>query len=70
MQWHIVASFATFIFAVCLAVTAIVPSFLPGIYTLIIDDRITLAVPYLLLLALGGSLFSLWYFLCIGNRKK
>lgn len=67
-RWHVVASIATLIFALCLAAVSYFPSFIPGIHRLIIDDRITFVIPYLLFLALGSSLFSIWYF--VGARRK
>jgi len=69
-KWHVIASIATFIFALCLAAAGFFPAFLPGIHRLIVDDRITIAVPYLLYLALGSSLFSIWYFLVARRKNK
>jgi hypothetical protein len=69
-RWHVIASVATFIFALCLAAVVFFPAFLPGIHRLIIDDRITIAIPYLLFLALGSSLFSIWYFLVARRKDK
>ena len=69
-RWHIAASIATLIFGLCLAAVSIVPSLIPDLYRLIIDDRITIAVPYLLFIALGSSLFSIWYFLILRNKDK
>ncbi len=67
-RWHVVTSIATLIFALCLAAIGCFPSLVPGIHRLIVDDRITVAVPYLLFIALGSSLFSIWYF--VACRKK
>jgi uncharacterized membrane protein len=60
---HIVVSIATFVCCGSIFVIALVPSFFPGIYTLLIDDRISIFIPYLLFIALGESVFSIWYFL-------
>jgi len=64
---HVVSSIATFACSVCIIVICLVPSFFPGVFRLLIDERITIVVPYLLFIALGGSIFSIWYFL---GRKK
>ncbi len=60
---HIVSSIATLVCGVIIVVICLVPSFFPGIYRLLIDERISVVVPYLLFIALGGSAFSIWYFL-------
>jgi len=64
---HVVSSIATLVCCVSIVVICLVPSFFPGIFRLLIDDRITVIVPYLLFIALAGSIFSIWYFLV---RKK
>lgn len=67
-RWHIITSIATLVLALCLVAICFVPSLIPTIYRLLVDERITIAVPYLLFLALGSSLFSIWYFL-VARRK-
>ena len=69
-KWHIAASVATFILALCLAAVSIFPSLVPEMFNLIIDDRITFIIPYLLFIALGSSLFSIWYFLSGRNKNR
>lgn len=64
---HIVSSIVTLVCCVSIIIICLVPSFFPGIFRLLVDDRITIIVPYLLFIALGGSVFSIWYFLF---RKK
>ena len=64
---HVVSSIATLACCVSIIVVCLVPSFFPGVFRLLVDARITMVVPYLLFIALGGSIFSIWYFLC---RKK
>jgi len=64
---HVIGSIATLAFCVSIIVICLVPSFFPGVFRLLVDARITIVVPYLLFLAIGGSIFSIWYFLC---RKK
>jgi len=65
---HVVSSIATLVCCVCIIVISLVPSSSPGVFRLLIDERITIVVPYLLFISLGGSIFSLWYFL--GRKKK
>jgi len=65
---HIAGSIATLACAVTVAVIALVPSFFPGIYRLLVDERISIIIPYLLFIALGGSIFSIWYFLFRKNE--
>jgi hypothetical protein len=60
---HIVSSIATLFCGLSIILICLVPSFFPGIYRLLVDDRITFIVPYLLFIAIGGSVFSIWYFL-------
>lgn len=60
---HIISSVVTLICCVSIIVICLVPSFFPGVFRILVDDRITIVVPYLLFIALGGSIFSIWYFL-------
>ena len=60
---HIVGSLATLVSAVAIILIGLIPSLFPGIYRLLVDDRVGIVIPYLLLIALGGSLFSIWFFL-------
>jgi hypothetical protein len=59
---HIIGSVATLVCGVSIILICLVPSFIPGIYRLLVDERIFIVVPYLLFIALGGSIFSIWYF--------
>ena len=65
---HVVSSIVTLVCCVSIIAICLVPSFFPGIFSLLVDDRITIIVPYLLFISLGGSIFSIWYFLF--SRKK
>jgi len=65
---HVVSSIATLACCVSIIVICLVPSFFPGVFRILIDERITIVVPYLVFIALGGSIFSIWYFL--GRKKK
>lgn len=60
---HIVGSVATLFCGISIILICLVPSFFPGIYKLLVDERIIIFLPYLLFIALGGSVFSIWYFL-------
>jgi hypothetical protein len=60
---HVISSIATLVCCVIIIVICLDPSFFPGIFRLLVDERITVVVPYLLFIALGGSIFSIWYFL-------
>jgi low affinity Fe/Cu permease len=64
---HVISSIVTFVSCVCIIIICLVPSFFPGIFRLLVDGRITIVVPYLLFIALAGSIYSIWYFLV---RKK
>jgi hypothetical protein len=67
IRTHIIGSIATIACAVSIFFISLVPSFFPGMYRLLVDDRIGIVIPYLLFIALGESVFSIWYFLF---RKK
>jgi len=60
---HIAVSVGTLVCGLSIAVIALVPSCLPGIHRLLIDDRVGIVIPYLLFVALGEAVFSIWYFL-------
>jgi cytochrome c biogenesis factor len=66
---HLVSSIATLVCGVIIIIICLVPTFFPDIYRLLVDDRISIAVPYLLFIALGGSIFSIWYFLFRKGEK-
>lgn len=60
---HVASSVATFVCGLIVVLICLVPSFFPGIYRLLVDERIVGIVPYLLFMALGSSVFSIWYFI-------
>ena len=62
-RFHIVGSIATLVCCVSLFVITLFPSSFPGIHRLLVDDRIAIIMPYLLFIALGEAVFSIWYFL-------
>jgi hypothetical protein len=66
---HIAGSVATLASCLIIIVICLIPSCSPGIYKLLVDERITIVVPYLLFLSLAGSLFSIWFFL-FRNKKN
>jgi len=63
IKTHIIGSITTLACCVSIIFICLVPSFFPGIYKLLVDERISIVVPYLLFVALGESIFSIWYFL-------
>jgi hypothetical protein len=67
VKMHIAGSIATFVCCATVIMICLAPSLFPGTYRLLVDDRISIVIPYLLFIALGESLFSIWYFLL---RKK
>ncbi len=60
---HVAGSIATLASAVTIILIGLIPSLFPEIHKLLVDDRVGIVIPYLLLIALGGSLFSIWFFL-------
>lgn len=62
-KYHIAASIATLVCCGGIIAICLDPSFFPEGYRLLVDDRIALVIPYLLFLALGEAIFSIWYFL-------
>jgi hypothetical protein len=60
---HVASSVATLVCCLSIILICFVPSFFPGIYRLLVDERISIVVPYLMFIALGGSIFSIWYFI-------
>lgn len=63
IKFHIAGSVATIVCGVSIVFICLVPSFFPDIYRLLVDDRIGIVIPYLLFIALGESVFSIWFFL-------
>lgn len=63
IKTHVVGSIATLVCGVSIVIICLFPSLFPGIYRILIDDRIGIVIPYLLFIALGESVFSIWYFL-------
>jgi hypothetical protein len=68
LKIHLIGSVATLLVATVVTLICLFPAFLPEIYKLIIDARISYFIPYLLFIALGESIFSLWYFNGIKKR--
>lgn len=59
---HIIGSLTTLACCVSIFFIGMVPSFFPGIYRILVDDRVGIVLPYLLFIAVGESVFSIWYF--------
>lgn len=64
---HIAGSIAILACGVSIILICLAPTIFPDMYRLLLDDRIGIIIPYLLFIALGESIFSIWYFLI---RKK
>lgn len=63
IKYHITGSIATLACCLSIVYICLAPARFPGIYKLLVDDRIGIVIPYLLFIALGESIFSIWYFL-------
>lgn len=63
IKYHIAGSVATLVFGLSVMGICLVPTYFPGVYGLLVDDRIAGVVPYLLFIVLGEAVFSIWYFL-------
>ena len=63
VKFHIAGSIATVVCSASMIFIALVPPLFPDIYKLLIDERISVVIPYLMFIALGEALFSIWYFL-------
>lgn len=66
-KFHAAGSIATLACGLTVIFICLAPASFPGIYRLLADDRIGIVLPYLLFIALGEAVFSMWYFLF---RKK
>lgn len=63
VKFHIAGSIAMLASGCCVMLICLAPDLFPGVYRLFVDDRIAISIPYLLFIALGESIFSIWYFL-------
>ncbi len=63
IKFHIAGSIATLVCGFTVIFICLAPVYFPGAYRLLLDDRIGIIIPYLLFIALGESIFSIWYFL-------
>ncbi len=62
-KFHIAGSLATLVFGFSVIFITLVPGKYPDVYRLLVDDRVSIIIPYLLLIALGEAIFSIWYLL-------
>lgn len=62
IKYHVAASIATLLWGLIIVLICLMPSFFQGIYMILVDNRITIVLPYLLFIALGESIFSIWFF--------
>jgi hypothetical protein len=60
---HILGSLATLVCGLSIVLVCLAPAYFPGVYKLLVDDRVSFIIPYLLFIALGEAVFSLWFFL-------
>lgn len=63
VKYHVAASLATLVCGLTVIFVCFVPECFPGIYRLLVDERVGIIIPYLLFIALGESIFSIWYFM-------
>jgi hypothetical protein len=63
INYHIAGSLSTLVCGLSIIFICLDPSNVPGVYRLLVDDRIGLVLPYFLFIVLGESMFSIWYFL-------
>ena len=62
VKMHIAGSIASLLCGMTILFTCLLPERFPSLYRLLVDDRIGLVIPYLLFIAVGESVFSIWYF--------
>lgn len=62
-KYHLAGSLATLVSGMCIMYICLVPERFPDVYLVLADARVAAIIPYLLLIALGESLFSLWFFI-------
>lgn len=62
IKCHIAGSAATLVCGLSVVFICLAPAYFPGVYRLLVDDRIGIVIPYLLFVVLGESVFSIWYF--------
>jgi len=63
VKYHVAGSIATLVCGLTVILICLAPSSFPDVYRLLVDDRLSFVVPYLLFIALAESIFSIWYFL-------
>ena len=70
VRYHIATSAATLVCGICIGVICFSPSLCPEVYQLLVDERISMIIPYLLFIAVAESVFSIWYFLIRGRLDR
>ena len=63
IKYHIAGSIATLVYGLSIVAICLSPANFPDVYRLLVDDRVGIIIPYLIFIALGESIFSIWYFL-------
>jgi len=59
---HVISSITTIFCCMSIVFFCLMPAYFPGLYKLLVDERISIVIPYLLFIALGEAVFSIWYF--------
>ncbi|MDD2367142.1 MAG: hypothetical protein PHN84_13350 [Desulfuromonadaceae bacterium] len=63
IRYHIAVSAVTLLLGLALLYICLTPQIFPALSELLLDDRVSVVIPYLLFIAVGQSAFSVWYFL-------
>jgi hypothetical protein len=63
IKYHIAGSIATLVCCTFIVSISLVPTLFPGVYRLLVDERVIDVIPYVIFIALGEAVFSIWYFL-------
>lgn len=70
LKFHLAGSIATLILGAVMVAAAFIPALFPDMHKLLLDERVITIIPYLLFIALGEALFSIWYFLFRKQAKQ
>jgi hypothetical protein len=62
VKYHVAGSIAMLMCGLTVVIICLAPAYFPDTYRFFADDRLG-SIPYLLFIALGESIFSIWYFI-------
>jgi hypothetical protein len=62
IKYQVAGSITTLVCGLSIISICLAPASFPEIYRLLADDRVAIVIPYLLFIALGEAIFSIWYF--------